>query len=91
MNRILEHLFRCAMEDQKSYLDRDELRDYRAAAHWAENQKQQLEQLLEGEPLRLFALFAENRDEETNWNEVSSFRKGFAMGLKIGAFHFSPY
>ena len=91
MNSILEHLFRCAMENQKSYLNKDELHDYRTAAREAEKQKEQLEQLLEGESLYLFNLFAKNCDKEVNWSEVSSFRKGFAMGLKIGVFHFSDY
>lgn len=86
MNTILNHLFRCAMEDQKFYLNSDELRDYHAAARAAEKQKGQLKCLLEGESLRLFELFSENRDEEGNWVEIFSFRSGLAMGLKLGAF-----
>ena len=91
MTSILKHLFRCAMEDQKSYLNQNELRDYRAAFRAQEELKEQLEQLLEGESLRLFKLFTENRDEEGNWSEASSFRIGLAMGLKLAFFATSEY
>lgn len=79
------------MEDQKSYFDKDELRDYRAAFRAEEKLKEQLEQLLEGESLRLFNLYTQNRDEEDYWNEVSLFRSGLSMGLKLGAFYTSEY
>ena len=91
MNTILNHLFMCAMEDQKFYFTSDELRDYRAATRAAEKQKGQLKCLLEGESLRLFDLFLENRDEEGNLIEFSSFRRGLAIGLKLGAFYTSEY
>lgn len=91
LNSILKHLFRCAMEDQKQYLDRDELRDYRDALRTEEGLRDQLETLLEGEALHLFELFTKNCDKEASWNEFSSFRKGLAMGLRLGAFYTSEY
>ena len=91
MNKILEHLFRCAMEDQKSYLVKSELRDYHAASRAEEELKKQLEQLSEGESLRLFKLYVKNRDEIENWNEASAFRVGLSMGLKLASFAASEY
>lgn len=91
MNKILNHLFLCAMEDQKNYLDRDEYRDYRTAMRAEEQLKDQLEQLLEGEPLRLFKQFMKNREEGESWSEASFFRIGLSMGLKLGAFYTSEY
>lgn len=91
MNKILNHLFLCAMEDQKDYLDRDEYRDYRVAMRTEEQLKDQLEQLLEGEPLRLFKQFMKNREEGESWSEASFFRTGLSMGLKLGAFYTSEY
>lgn len=91
MTSILEHLFMCAMEDQKRYLDGPELRDYRAASRAQSELKEKLEQLLDGEALRLFKLYTENRNEESNFDEYSSFRKGLSMGLKLGAFYSSEY
>ena len=91
MDSILEHLFMCAMENKKTYLNQDELRDYHATLHADEKLKEELEQLLEGESLRLFKLFAENRDEEENWNETSAFRVGLSMGLKLTFFATSEY
>jgi len=75
----------------KHYLAHDELRDYRAAARSIEKLENQLEQLLEGESLRLFNLYVENRNEEGHWEDISSFRRGLAMGLKLGSFAASEY
>ena len=79
------------MEDQKNYLDRDEYRDYHAAMRTEEQLKDQLEQLLEGEALRLFKLFVKNKEEGESWSEASFFRIGLSMGLKLGAFYTSEY
>lgn len=86
MNLILESLYLYAMESGKNrYLDRDELRDYRSAVCAMERLSDQLEHLLEGESLRLFKLYAENCDEERRYDDLSTFRKGLAIGLKLGA------
>ena len=91
MNSILEYLFMCATENQKTYLNRDELRDYHATIRADEELKEELEQLLEGESLRLFKRFAENRNEEEYLNETSAFREGLSMGLKLAFFATSEY
>lgn len=91
MTSILDYLFMCAMENQKQYLDSSELRDYRDASRAQSELKEQLEQLLEGEALHLFKLYTENRDDESNFDEYSSFRRGLSMGLKLGAFYSSEY
>lgn len=87
MNSILDYLYLCAMERDKSgYLTPDEKRDYHAAASFAEKEYDKLKLLLEGEPLRIFDLYAENRDDEVHYEDLSTFRIGLAMGLKLGAF-----
>ena len=91
MNSILKHLFRCAMEDQKQYLNQQESRNYHDANRAKEKRKEQLEELLEGEALRLFEQFVESFEDESNLTEISYFRTGLAMGLKLGAFCISEY
>ena len=91
MNQFLESLFRCSMERQKSYLGRDELRDYRAAAYEEERLKGQLERLLEDDLLKEFKLYIDN-SEEAHWiDSISAFRRGLAIGLQLGAFSMSEY
>ena len=46
---------------------------------------------MEGESLRLFKLYAENRDEEENYEDLSTFRAGLAIGLKLGVFAMSEH
>lgn len=87
MNDILTSLYNCAMESRsKHFLTGNELRDYKSALRSEEKLKGELEQILEGEPLRLFELYADNKDDEGGISNISSFRKGLAMGLKLGAF-----
>ena len=92
MNSILQSLYTYAMDSGKNrYMDRDELREYRSAARSIEKLRDQLEHLLEGESLRLFKLYAENRDEEENYENFSTFRAGLAIGLKLGVFAMSEH
>lgn len=87
MNNILSSLYNCAIEGtDQQFLTRDEFRDYRSARQSKEKQYGRLEEVLEGEPLRLFKLYADNSEEAQYHANVSAFRKGLAMGLKLGAF-----
>ena len=90
MNSILDYLYLCAMESHKSrYLTQEETRDYRAAARYMEIEHDKLVDLLEGEALKLFDLYVENRDDEAHYEDLSTFRVGLAIGLKLGAFGLS--
>lgn len=92
MNSFFESLYLYAMESGKNCcFDRDELRDYRSAVRAAEKLSGQLERLLEGESLRLFKLYAETCDDERYYDDLSTFRKGLAIGLKLGAFAMSEW
>lgn len=87
MNDILSSLYNCAMEHQPmQYLTRDELRDYNNALHLEEQLEGQLEALLKEEPLRLFGLYVNQRNDEGGIVSISSFRAGLSMGLKLGTF-----
>lgn len=87
MNAILSSLYNCAMESRSEhFLTGDELRDYKNALRSSEGLEEQLEELLRDEPLRLFKLYADNKDDVGGISSVSAFRKGLAMGLKLGAF-----
>lgn len=90
MNLILESLYNCGMENRSQhYLTRDELRDYQSAMRSEEKLEVQLEDLLKDEPLRLFKLYVDNKDDEGGISNISAFRKGLAIGLKLGAFAMS--
>lgn len=87
MNSILTSLYSCAMEKRgRNYLSQDELRDYHSALQSEEKIEEQLEQRLKGEDLRLFQLYIDNRDDAEGIGGISAFRKGLAVGLKLGAF-----
>ena len=87
MNSILQSLYTTAMENRsQSYLTQDELRDYQSVLKSEEKLEKQLEELLKDEPLRLFKLYIDNRDDDGGISSVSSFRKGLAVGLRPGAF-----
>lgn len=82
----------CASESgAKRYLTPDELRDYRTAVNVEEKLAGQLEQLLEEGPLQLFERFCENHSEQEYFDDLSAFRSGLAVGLKLGAFYASEY
>ena len=90
MDSILNYLYLCAMESNKScYLTPDEYRDYHAAARYIEEEKDKLKHLLEGEALHIFDLYVENRSDEAHYEDLSTFRIGLAIGLKLGAFGLS--
>lgn len=92
MNNILSSLYNCAMEGtDQQFLTRDEFRDYRSAHKSKEKQHGRLEEALEGESLRLFKLYVDNSEEAQYHANVSAFRKGLAMGLKLGVFAMSKY
>lgn len=92
MNSILQSLYNTAMENRsQSYLTQDELRDYQSALKSEEKLEKQLEDLLKDEPLRLFRLYADNRDDEGDISSISAFRKGLAIGLKLNFFAMSGY
>lgn len=87
MKNILDHLYMCALENREQcHLTPDELRNYQNALQSEEKLETQLEQLLEDEPLRLFRLYIDNRDDEGGISNISAFRKGLVMGLKLGVF-----
>lgn len=87
MNSILSSLYNYAMEDtDQRFLTQDELRDYGSARRSEEKQRGRLEEVLEVEPLRLFELYADNSEEVRYYANISAFRKGLAIGLKLGAF-----
>ena len=54
-----------------------------------EKEHDKLVDLLEGEALKLFDLYVENRDDEAHYEDLSTFRVGLAIGLKLGAFGLS--
>lgn len=92
MNSILESLYNCAMENRhKCYLSRDEERDYHSSLLAGEKREEQLAQILDGESLHLFKLYVDNSEESNYLQSLSSFRKGLAIGLKLGAFAMSDY
>lgn len=87
MNNILSSLYNCAMESRSEYfLMHDELRDYKNALRSSEELEEQLEELLKEEPLRLFKLYIGSRNDEGSISSISAFRRGLAMGLKLGAY-----
>ena len=87
MNHILDSLFDCALRggDRKSLTD-DEFQRYKMVLEQEETLEQQLEQLLEGEALRLFELYVSNSKNADYFADASSFRSGLAIGLKLAAF-----
>ena len=92
MNNILSSLYNCAMENSSEhFLTRDELRHYKSALQSSEELEEQLENFLKDEPLRLFKLYTDNRDDEGGISNISAFRMGLAMGLKLGLFAMSEY
>ena len=68
------------------YLTQDEFRDYESALQSEEKLEIQLEQLLKDEPLRLFKLYQDKSDNESGISNISAFRRGLAIGLKLGAY-----
>lgn len=87
MNSILSSLYNTVMESRsQTYLFQDELRDYQSALRSEEKLREELEHLLKDEPLRLFELYADNKDDEGGISNISAFRKGLAVGLRLGAF-----
>lgn len=92
MNNILSSLYNCAIEGtDQQFLTQDEFRDYRSALRSSKKLEGQLEELLKGEPLRIFKLYVDNSEEAQYHANVSAFRKGLAMGLKLGVFAMSKY
>lgn len=92
MLSILYSLYNCAMEKvSQDFLSQDELHNYQSAICHEKALKQDLEQLLEGESLRLFRLYIDNRDDEGAFASISAFRKGLTMGLKLGALSASEF
>lgn len=87
MNLMPEYLYMYAMENGKTrFLTSEEYGDYRDAVSSMEKSKEQLEQLLEEESLRLFKLYTKSRDKENDCDDLSTFRMGLSMGLKLGAY-----
>lgn len=90
MNDILSSLYNCATESRSEhFLAPDDLRDYKSALRSLEKLEGQLEEILKDEPLRLFKLYVDNSEEAQYHANVSAFRKGLAMGLKLGVFAMS--
>ena len=87
MNSILDRLYGYSMESRElHYLTQHQLQDYENALRSEEKLEMQLEELLTGEPLRLFKLYADHRDDEGGISNISAFRRGLVIGLKLGAF-----
>lgn len=87
MNSMLEYLYMYAMENGKNrFLTPEELRDYHDAIASMEKTNDQLEHILEEESLRLFKLYAKSRDKENHCDDLSTFRMGLSMGLKLGVY-----
>ena len=92
MDDILSCLYNCAIKNEaQHYLTQSDFRDYNSALRYRGETEEKLKQLLEGEPLRLFKLYQDNDQEAEYLENISIFRKGLAMGLKLGAFCISEY
>lgn len=92
MDDILSCLYNCAIKNEaQHYLTHSDLMDYNHAVQYKEETEQELERALDGELLRLFKLYRDNEQEAECLENISIFRKGLAMGLKLGAFYTSEY
>ena len=92
MDDILSSLYNCAVKNEtQHYLTQGDIRDYNSALRYRGETEEKLKQLLEGEPLRLFKLYQDNDQEAEYLESISIFRKGLAIGLKLGAFCTSEY
>lgn len=87
MNNILSSLYNCAIKNEtQHYLTHSDFMDYNSAVRYKGEAEEKLNQLLEGELLRLFKLYQDNEQEAECLENISMFRKGLAIGLKLGAF-----
>ena len=87
MNDILSSLYNCAMSPRSDpYLIGDDAQYLRSAAHGTEQLEQKLREILRDDQLPQFEQYLESREEAVGWEHIAAFRKGLAMGLKLGAF-----
>ena len=87
MNAILSSLYNCAMSTgSEPYLLGDDEQYLRNAVHGSQELEQKLREALKDDQLPRLEQYLENREEAVGWEHVAAFRKGLAMGLKLGAF-----
>lgn len=70
----------------EAYLIGDEIQNLRGAIRGKENLEQQLRELLDEKQLALLERCIDQGNDASMWESISTFRKGLAMGLKLGAF-----
>lgn len=87
MNNILSSLYNCAMSTgADSYLIGDDIQNLHSATRAKEKLEQELQEFLEGEQLARLEHYIDQSSDANQWEHISAFRKGLAVGLKLGAF-----
>lgn len=89
MNNILSSLYNCAMSTgPDACLIGDDIQNLRSAVRGKEALEQQLKELLEESQLTLLERYINESSDAAGWEYIAAFRKGLAMGLKLGAYGF---
>ena len=87
MNDILASLYNCAMSSRaESYLIGEDIQNLRSAIRGKENRQLKLQELLDENQLTLLERYIDQSSGAAGWEFISAFRKGLAIGLKLGAF-----
>lgn len=87
MNSILASLYNCAMSSRgESFLIGDDVLNYHSALRGKEKLEKQLQEQLNDEQLKQLQRYIDRYEDAAGWEHISAFRKGLAVGLKLGAF-----
>ena len=87
LNNILASLYNCAMSTgPDAYLMKDDIQNLHGAIRGKENLEQQLQELLDEKQLALLERYLDQSSDVSGWEYISVFRKGLAMGLKLGTY-----
>ena len=85
MMSLLYSLFHCDFDgDGSKYLLKEEEKDYQNSVKYWDKSAQELKEHLSPSDLALFETIEVNCSEATNFEQQISFRRGLAMGLRLG-------
>ena len=85
MTELLYHLFRYSFDgDSSRYLLKEEEKDYKNSMKYWDKAAQELKEHLSTADLELFETIAVNCSEAADLEQQASFRRGLAMGLRLG-------
>ena len=85
MLSLFDFLYGYVQEDGLRFLPPEEAEDFRAAVSFRDRQEQQIGELLASEQNNLWKTYLGNTQQANEEERWLAFRRGLALGLKLGA------